>query len=70
MSIFKGTGFVTLEGFEICILCLEKADPPVLFSTSIDLRIGYVEGSGQTCADTRRCQERQRVKLIKQQEGF
>ena len=60
MSIPKGTKFVTPDGFEICVLCREKADPPVLFTTHIDDRVGYVEGVGQTCANTKLCKERQR----------
>ena len=62
MSIPEGTKFVTLDGFEICILCHEKADPPVLFSTPIDQRIGYIECSGQTCSNIKLCQERQLIK--------
>ncbi len=57
--------FVDSDGFEICILCLEKAEPPVLFSTPIDYRVGYVEGSGQTCANVKLCQERQKRKISK-----
>ncbi len=67
MLIPEGTKFVDSDGFEICVLCHEKADPPMLFSTPIDYRAGYVECSGQTCANTKLCQERQRVKLTKQQ---
>lgn len=62
MRIPDGTKFVTPNGFEICVLCLEKADPPVLYSTHIDERAGYVEGCGQTCANTKLCEERQKKK--------
>jgi len=66
MEVPKGTKFVDPDGFEICVLCLEKADQPVLFSTPVDQRMGYVEGCGQTCANTKLCQERRQRKLIKQ----
>lgn len=59
MNIPKGTKFVTPDGFEVCVLCFEKADPPVRYSTHIDERIGYIEGSGQTCTNTKLCEERQ-----------
>lgn len=64
----KGTKFVTPDGFEICVLCYEKADPPVRFETSVNQRMGYVEGSGQTCANTELCQERQKRRLSRVQE--
>lgn len=60
MRIPEGTKFVTPDGFEICVLCLEKADPPVLYSTHIDERTGYVEGCGQTCTNIKLCEERQK----------
>lgn len=64
MQIPEGTKFVTLDGFEICILCHEKADPPVLFSTHIDAREGYAKGSGQTCTNTKLCEERRNKKTV------
>lgn len=60
MQVLEGTKFVTPDGFEVCVLCLEKADPSVLFSTHIDQRAGYVEGSGQTCINTKLCSERRK----------
>ncbi len=59
MQISEGIKNVTPDGFEICVLCFEKAEPPVLFNTPVDQRIGYIEGCGQTCGDTKLCQERQ-----------
>lgn len=70
MAIPKGTLNVTSDGFEICVLCQEKADPPVLFSTHVDMRIGYIEGCGQTCSNTKICEERQRINRSQQQGGF
>jgi len=64
VQIPPGTKFVTPDGFEICILCLEKADPPVRFDTHIDERMGYVEGSGQTCTNKTLCEARQRPKVV------
>lgn len=61
MRIPKETKYVTSDGFEVCILCLEKADPPVLFSTHVDYRAGYIEGCGQTCTNTKLCKERQKI---------
>lgn len=63
MEIQSETKFVTSDGFEICVLCYEKAEPPVLFSTHIDARAGYVEGCGQICANTKLCEERRNKKL-------
>lgn len=60
MQVPEGTKFVTSDGFEVCVLCLEKADPPVLFSTHIDQRAGYIEGSGQTCVNMKICSERRK----------
>lgn len=37
-----------LDAFETCVLCGAETDVPV--RTSIDLRIGYIEGVGQLCA--------------------
>ena len=59
MRIPMGIKGVTQDGFEICVLCSEKAEPSVLFSTPIDQRTGYVEMCGQTCANIKLCQERQ-----------
>ncbi len=59
MLIPEGTKFVTPDGFEICVLCLEKTEPPVAFHTPVDQRIGYIDMCGQTCANTKLCQERQ-----------
>ena len=59
-SIPAGTKYVTSDGFEVCVLCQEKAEPPVLFSTPVDYRAGYIDGSGQTCTNTELCEERQR----------
>ena len=70
MLIPDGTKFVDSDGFEICILCREKAEPPVLFRTSVDARTGYIEGCGQTCVNTKLCQERQRTKRTKEQGSF
>ncbi|MBI2677018.1 MAG: hypothetical protein HYX21_03695 [Candidatus Yanofskybacteria bacterium] len=67
MLIPKGTKNVTPDGFEICVLCSEKAEPPVLFSTPVDQRVGYVDGCGQTCADTKVCQERRQERKGKEQ---
>lgn len=64
MRVPEGTKFVTPDGFEVCVLCLEKANPPILFSTHIDARIGYIEGSGQTCANTTLCEERQNKRTV------
>lgn len=64
MTVPEGTKFVTSDGFEVCILCLEKADPPVRFETHIDHRAGYVEGCGQTCANTELCKERKTKKFL------
>lgn len=68
MQIPSGTKFVTSDGFEICVLCLEKADPPVLFSAHIDERAGYVEGCGQTCANTKLCEERRNKRTVSQRQ--
>lgn len=59
MAIPAETKNVTPDGFEVCILCQEKADPPVRFETPVYQRSGYVEGAGQTCTNTQLCQERQ-----------
>jgi hypothetical protein len=70
MSIPEGTKFVDPDGFEICILCYQKAEPPVLFSTLVDQRIGYIEGCGQTCANTELCQKRWQIRPTKSLENF
>lgn len=66
MQIPEGIKFVTSDGFEVCVLCHEKADPPVRFETYVDQRIGYIEGCGQTCANTKLCEKR-RIKIISKQ---
>lgn len=63
-QIPPGTKFVTSDGYEICILCHERAEPPVRYSTHIDFRAGFVEGSGQTCTNKTLCEERQRQKRL------
>ena len=63
MQIPEGTKNVTLDGYEICILCSEKAEPPVLFNTPVDQRTGYVEGCGQTCANTELCHAKRDKKI-------
>lgn len=63
MQVPEGAKFVTPDGFEICVLCLEKADPPVLFNTDITERAGYIEGCGQTCTNKRLCRKRQTKRL-------
>lgn len=59
-TIPLGTKYVTPDGYEICILCHEKTEPPVKFNTHIDFRAGYIEGAGQTCLNKKLCEERQR----------
>lgn len=63
MKVVEETKFVTSDGFEICVLCLEKADPAVLFNTDITERAGYIEGCGQTCTNKKLCRERQTKRL-------
>lgn len=70
MQIPSGIKFVNPDGFEVCVLCHEKADPPVLFSACVDERAGYVEGCGQTCANTALCKERRSKKSLLNTEGI
>lgn len=64
MQIPEDTKLVTPDGFEICVLCLEKADPPVLYSTDVSQRAGYIEGGGQTCTNMVLCNERRNKKPL------
>jgi hypothetical protein len=46
--------YQTDDGYDVCVICGEKS--PYLLSTHIDERIGYVEGAGQGCFKTKKCQ--------------
>ena len=48
-GLVKSVGSQNQELYETCIMCGAKTD--VLISTHIDMRYGYVEGSGQCCRD-------------------
>jgi hypothetical protein len=42
-----------LTSYDKCVMCGKES--PYLMSTHIDLRVGYVEGLGQTCIDKSTC---------------
>lgn len=44
----------TDDGYDVCVMCGKKS--PYLSSIHIDERIGYVEGVGQGCFKTKKCQ--------------
>jgi hypothetical protein len=47
---------------EKCVIC--GKDTPYRFNDHIDLRIGYVEGSGQGCYQSHMCSQERSRRLI------
>lgn len=42
------------DNYDECVLCGKKS--PYRIDTNIDVRIGYIEGSGQGCFQIKKCE--------------
>lgn len=53
VSVRISPEYVSEDGFDLCVICGKKS--PYYSHASVDLRVGYIDGAGQSCFQPTKC---------------